>query len=59
MDGRKAVESTFKALFALTEIRFVLRGLRPGFEPGNGEKKRLKKLIAKAREEIDKLEGSI
>lgn len=59
MDGKKAVEATFNALFALTDVRFTLRELKPEFEPDEKARAKLKKLVAKARKQLDLLEGEL
>ena len=50
------VEETFEALFALTDIRQLLRETKPSYKLTPEQRKLLEKKIARARKALDVIE---
>ncbi len=52
----RVVDETFEALFALTDIRQMLRETKPSYELDDKQRKRLEKKLARARKALDAIE---
>lgn len=50
------VDETFEALFALTDIRQLLRETKPSYKLTPGQRQLLEKRIARARKALDVIE---
>ena len=50
------VDETFEALFALTDVRQLLRETKPSYKLTPEQKKKLDKKIARARKALDVIE---
>ena len=50
------VDETFEALFALTDIRQLLRDTKPYYKLNDEQKKLLEKKIARTRKALDRIE---
>jgi hypothetical protein len=50
------VDETFEALFALTDIRQLLRETKPGYKLTPEQRKLLEQKIARARKALDVIE---
>ncbi len=57
--GEKSVEAVFNALFALTDIRGILRDSVPKHELKDEQKKKAKKAVEKARKNIERIEEDL
>jgi len=54
----KVVEKTFEALFALEDLRELLRKTAP-FDLTSEQAKEAKKIIAKVRKTLDEIDGEL
>lgn len=50
------VDETFEALFALTDIRQLLRETKPAYKLTPEQRKNLEKKLARARKALDRIE---
>lgn len=50
------VDETFEALFALTDIRQLLRDTKPTYKLDERQQKKLEKKLSRARRALDKIE---
>lgn len=55
----KAVEETFAALFALTDLRQIFRDTKPTFRFNSEQKERIKQIIERVRQSIDIIEREL
>jgi hypothetical protein len=55
----RVVDETFEALFALTDIRQLLRDTKPTYKLDDKQRKRLEKKIARARKALDAIEEGL
>lgn len=55
----KAVEETFAALFALTDLRQIFRDTKPTYEFNAEQKEKIRKIIERARKSLDIIEGEL
>lgn len=54
--SEKAVEKTFQALFALSDLRQIFRVAKPTFELSTEQKEKVEEIIKKVRESLDTIE---
>ena len=54
--SEKAVEKTFEALFALTDLRQIFRETKPLYELTDGQRKQLKEILEKVRKNLEEIE---
>ncbi len=57
--SEKAVEKTFEALFALTDLRQIYRETKPTYELTDEQRKMVRKIIEKVRESLKTIEGEL
>lgn len=55
----KAVEETFAALFALTDLRQIFRDTKPTYQFNSEQKRRIRKIIEKVRQSLDTIEEEL
>ena len=55
----KAVEETFVALFALTDLRQIFRETKPTHQFDSEQKRQIKKMIEKVRQSLDIIEKEL
>jgi hypothetical protein len=55
----RVVDETFEALFALTDIRQLLRDTKPTYKLDDKQRKRLEKKIARARKALDAIDEGL
>jgi len=55
----KVVEKTFEALFALEDLREMLRRTAPFHRLTSGQKHELGEILARARRALDEVEGEL
>jgi hypothetical protein len=55
----KAVEETFAALFALTDLRQIFRDTKPTYQFNSEQKRRIRKIIEKVRQSLDAIEEEL
>jgi ribosome maturation protein Sdo1 len=54
--GEKAVEETFEALFALTDLRQIFRETKPTYQLSDEQRDKVRKIIEKVRRSLDIIE---
>jgi hypothetical protein len=57
--SQRAVEETFNALFALTDLRFVLREAKPSFRLDEGQRRRVREALFRVRRSADLVEREL
>lgn len=57
--SQRAVEETFNALFAITDLRFVLREAKPTFRLDAGQRERVATSLAQVRRSADAIEREL
>ncbi|MCS7131375.1 MAG: hypothetical protein NZ934_01410 [Hadesarchaea archaeon] len=57
--SEKAVQETFEALFALTDLRQVFRETKPTYELNDEQKKKVKEIIQSVRKSLDVIEREL
>ncbi len=55
----KAVEETFAALFALTDLRQIFRETKPTYELNNEQEKRVRKIVERVRQSLKIIEKEL
>ena len=55
----KAVEETFAALFALTDLRQIFRDTKPTYPFNKEQKRQIKEIIKKVRQSLDVIEKEL
>jgi len=55
----KAVEETFAALFALTDLRQIFRDTKPTYQFNNEQREKIKQIIEKVRQSLDVIEKEL
>lgn len=55
----KAVEETFVALFALTDLRQIFRDTKPTFKFNTEEKEQIKQIIERVRQSLNTIESEL
>lgn len=55
----KAVEETFSALFALTDLRQIFRDTKPAYRFNSEQKRQIKEIIEKVRQSLDVIEREL
>jgi hypothetical protein len=55
----KAVEETFKALFALTDLRQIFRDSKPTYEFNVEQKEEIRKIVEQVKRSIEIIEGEL
>jgi hypothetical protein len=55
----KAVEETFAALFALTDLRQIFRETKPTYRFSNEQRRQIKEIIEKVRQSLDVIEKEL
>ncbi len=55
----KAVEETFAALFALTDLRQIFRDTKPTYRFNSEQKRQIKEIIEKVRQSLDVIEEEL
>ncbi len=55
----KAVEETFAALFALTDLRQIFRETKPTYKFNSEQKQKIRKVIERVKQSIDIIEGEL
>jgi len=55
----KAVEETFAALFALTDLRQIFRDTKPTYQFNSEQKSQIKDIIEKMRKSLDVIEKEL
>ncbi len=54
--SEKAVEKTFEALFALTDLRQIFRETKPLYELTDEQRKQLKEILERVRKNLEEIE---
>jgi len=57
--AEKAVEETFAALFALTDLRQIFRDTKPTYKLNVEQKEKIRKIIERVKQSIDIIEGEL
>ena len=55
----KAVEETFVALFALTDLRQIFRDTKPTYQFNSEQKRQIREIIEKVRQSLDVIEKEL
>ncbi len=55
----KAVEETFAALFALTDLRQIFRETKPTYELNNEQQKRVREIVQRLRKSLEIIEKEL
>jgi len=55
----KAVEETFAALFALTDLRQIFRDTKPTYEFDAEQKEKIREIVERVKQSIDIIEGEL
>jgi len=55
----KAVEETFAALFALTDLRQIFRETKPTYQFNSEQKKRVREIVERVRQSLDIIEKEL
>ena len=55
----RAVEETFAALFALTDLRQIFRDTKPTYEFNDEQKEKIRKIIERVKKSINIIEGEL
>lgn len=55
----KAVEETFAALFALTDLRHIFRDTKPTYKLNVEQKENIRRIIERVRQSIDIIEEEL
>ncbi len=57
--GENAVRATFEALFALTDLRQILRETKPTHDLGTEQKKKVREILEKVKRSLDVIERDL
>jgi len=57
--AERAVEETFAALFALTDLRQVLRETKPNYRLSAEQKEKVRRIIDSVRHSLEVVEGEL
>ncbi len=57
--GEKAVEETFRALFALTDLRQIFRDTKPTYELDEEQRGKVKKILETVKESLKIIEKEL
>ena len=57
--SEKAVQETFEALFALTDLRQIFRETTPNHQLSDEQKQKVKEIIEKVRQSLDVVEEEL
>ena len=57
--AEKAVEETFAALFALTDLRQIFRDIKPTYRLNVEQKEKVRNIIERVRQSIDVIEEEL
>jgi hypothetical protein len=49
----KAIEETFAALFALTDLRQIFRETKPAYQFNSEQKRRIREIVERVRQSLD------
>ncbi len=55
----KAVEETFAALFALTDLRQIFRETKPTYQFNSEQKRRIREIIERVRQSLNTIETEL
>ena len=55
----KAVEETFAALFALTDLRQIFRETKPTYQFSNEQKRRINQIVERLRQSLEIIEKEL
>lgn len=55
----KAVEETFAALFALTDLRQIFRETKPTYQLNNEQKKRIREIVERLKHSLEIIEKEL
>jgi len=55
----KAVEETFAALFALTDLRQIFRETKPTYQFNSEQKRRVREIVGRVRQSLDIIEEEL
>ncbi len=55
----KAVEETFAALFALTDLRQVFRETKPTYQFSNEQKEQIKNIVERVKQSLSVIEKEL
>ena len=55
----KAVEETFAALFALTDLRQIFRDAKPTYQFNSEQREKIKQIIERVRQSLDVIEKEL
>lgn len=55
----KAVEETFAALFALTDLRQIFRETKPTYQLNNEQKERIREIVERLRHSLEIIEKEL
>jgi len=55
----KAVEETFAALFALTDLRQIFRETKPTYQFNSEQKRQVRELVERVRQSLDIIEKEL
>ena len=57
--SEKAVQETFEALFALTDLRQIFRETKPGHQLNDEQRKKVEEIIKNVRKSLDIIEKEL
>lgn len=57
--SEKAVQETFGALFALTDLRQIFRETKPTYQLNDEQKKKIKEIVERVRQSLDVIEKDL
>ncbi len=57
--GEKAVEETFAALFALTDLRHIFRETKPTYQFNNEQNRQIKEIVERVRQSLAIIEKEL
>jgi len=57
--SEKAVQETFGALFALTDLRQIFRETKPNYQLNDEQKKKVREIIESVRQSLDVIEKEL
>ena len=57
--SKVAVNETFNALFALTDLRGIYREIKPKFKPNDSKKGEINQILESVRKSIDTIEKEL
>jgi hypothetical protein len=57
--SRTVVDETFQALFALTDLRQILRETKPFYKLSSDQKKKVEEICTSVKKNIDRIEKEL